>query len=335
MKILKRILIGVLVLVALVAVISFILPTDYTVERTVIINAPAKVVEKQVKYYESFKEWNPFADADTAMLMTIEGKDGEVGAKYKWNGNDEVGSGEMEVTAITESRVDQKLHFISPFEGFGTAWYEWSKGDEGVTLTWGMKSSMSRPMNVIGLFMDMDEMIGSSYETGLGRVKERAEAMTTSTNFRGFDVKEIEMAPRTYIAVKDTVKFDKMKDFYEKSFGAVMSAMAKKKVQATGPTSAVFFVWDEANAQALMAAGVPAKEGSKIDSFESISASGKALQIAYFGSYEGSANAHWAMDDYMTSRGVESSLVIEEYVTNPMSEKDTTKWLTNIYYILK
>ena len=27
--------------------------------------------------------------------------------------------------------------------------------------------------------------------------------------------------------------------------------------------------------------------------------------------------------------------VIEEYVTDPMSEKDTTKWLTNIYYMIR
>jgi len=336
MKILKRILIGVLVLVVLVAVISFILPTDYTVERTVTINAPAKVIEKQVKYYESFKEWNPFADADTAMQSSIEGKDGEVGSKYKWNGNDQVGSGEMVITAVAENRIDQSLHFISPFEGFGSSWYEWKKAEEGgVSLTWGMKSSMPRPMNVMGLFMDMDEMIGATYETGLGRVKEKAEAATKQTNFRGFDIKEIEMSPRVYIAVKDTVKFDKMQEFYANSFGSVMGAMAKKKIQPVGAPSGVFFVWDEANAQAVMAAGAPAKEGSKIDGFENIPASGKALQIAYYGAYEGSANAHWAMDDYMSSRGVESTLVIEEYVTDPMAEKDTAKWLTNIYYVLK
>jgi effector-binding domain-containing protein len=335
MKILRRILMVVVVLVVLIAVISFILPTEYTVVRTISIKAPATVVEKQVKYYESFKEWNPFADADTAMATTIEGKDGELGAVYKWNGNDEVGSGEMEVTAISENRIDQKLHFISPFEGFGAAWYEWSNANDSTSLTWGMKSEMKRPMNIMSLFMDMDEMIGTSYETGLGRVKERAEAMTTATNFRGFDVKEIEMSPRVYIAVKDTVKFQDMEAFYAKSFGAVMGAMAKKKIQVAGPTSAVFFVWDEANAQAVMAAGAPAKDGSKIDGFESIPAGGKALQIAYYGAYAGSANAHWAMDDYITSRGVESGLVIEEYVTNPMTEKDTAKWLTNIYYILK
>lgn len=326
----------VLVLVVLIAVISFVLPTDYQVVRTVSIKAPAKAVEKQVKYYESFKVWNPFLDADTTATVTIEGTDGEIGAKYKWNSaNDQVGSGEMEITSASDNKVEHSLLFIAPFEGKGNSWYEWASANDSVTLTWGMKSSMPRPMNIMGLFMDMDEMIGSTYETGLARVKERAEKMATQTNFRGFEVKEIEMSPRVYVVKKDTVKFEAMQGFFAENFGAVFGAMGKKKIQALGAPSGLFFIWDEANGQAYMAAGAPAPEGTMIDGFESIPVSGKTLLIEYYGSYEGSANAHYAMDDYMTSRGVESSLVIEEYITDPMIEKDTAKWLTNVFYILK
>jgi hypothetical protein len=37
----------------------------------------------------------------------------------------------------------------------------------------------------------------------------------------------------------------------------------------------------------------------------------------------------------MKSKGLTNGPVIEEYVTDPMNEADTTKWLTNIYYTLK
>ena len=57
--------------------------------------------------------------------------------------------------------------------------------------------------------------------------------------------------------------------------------------------------------------------------------------IEYFGSYEKSANAHYAMDAYMKEKGVIQSFVLEEYITDPMTEKDTAKWQTNIFYFVK
>jgi effector-binding domain-containing protein len=47
------------------------------------------------------------------------------------------------------------------------------------------------------------------------------------------------------------------------------------------------------------------------------------------------ANAHGAMADYMKEKGLEHSVVIEEYLSDPGSEKDSTKWLTNIFYVIK
>jgi hypothetical protein len=37
----------------------------------------------------------------------------------------------------------------------------------------------------------------------------------------------------------------------------------------------------------------------------------------------------------MKEKGVEHDIVIEEYVTDPRIEKDTARWLTNIFYVLK
>jgi effector-binding domain-containing protein len=62
------------------------------------------------------------------------------------------------------------------------------------------------------------------------------------------------------------------------------------------------------------------------------------LKIAYYGAYDGSMNmpAHEAIDAYIKEKGLTHyGNVIEEYVTDPMAEKDTTKWLTNIYYMVK
>jgi len=60
------------------------------------------------------------------------------------------------------------------------------------------------------------------------------------------------------------------------------------------------------------------------------------LEIDYHGAYDKVGTAYAAFDDYMAEKGMKSgSLAIEEYVTSPMAEKDTTKWLTKIYYYVQ
>jgi effector-binding domain-containing protein len=44
---------------------------------------------------------------------------------------------------------------------------------------------------------------------------------------------------------------------------------------------------------------------------------------------------HMGMDEYMKEKSLTQTLVLEEYVTDPMTEKDTAKWQTNIYYLVK
>jgi effector-binding domain-containing protein len=54
------------------------------------------------------------------------------------------------------------------------------------------------------------------------------------------------------------------------------------------------------------------------------------------GGYSGIGKAHEAMDAYMASNKLEQKApVIEEYITDPGSEPDSSKWLTKIMYLIK
>jgi effector-binding domain-containing protein len=63
---------------------------------------------------------------------------------------------------------------------------------------------------------------------------------------------------------------------------------------------------------------------------------GKALVIDYYGSYEGIGGAHMAMDEYVKSNNLkQKSPVLEQYITDPETEPDTSKWLTKVIYLLE
>lgn len=46
----------------------------------------------------------------------------------------------------------------------------------GVTkVTWGFESKMNYPMNIMKLFMNMNEMVGKDFSTGLANLKNLLE----------------------------------------------------------------------------------------------------------------------------------------------------------------
>ena len=85
-----------------------------------------------------------------------------------------------------------------------------------------------------------------------------------------------------------------------------------------------------------MAAAIPVKEALALKNYISLDIpSKKAIQIDYFGDYAGTAEAHSAMDDFLLDHGLFKEVpVIEEYVTDPSTESDPSKWLTKVTYYL-
>jgi effector-binding domain-containing protein len=114
--------------------------------------------------------------------------------------------------------------------------------------------------------------------------------------------------------------------------------MGKMSIKAAGAPSGIFYKYDEKEMKADMAAAIPVADAkANVKGYQLIEIpAGKALQIAYYGAYEKSGDAHMAIDKYMKEKNLTMNThVIEEYVTDPMHEPDTSKWLTNIYYMVK
>lgn len=124
-----------------------------------------------------------------------------------------------------------------------------------------------------------------------------------------------------------------MDSYYKETFSMVGDKAADK---ITGPASALFYQWDENNMQADMAPVFPVNSADGISGLEKFDIpAGKAYMIEYHGGYSGSAAAHEALGKHLDDNKKELSVVIEEYIVNDHTEKDSTKWITNIYYLQK
>lgn len=338
MKFLKILLIIVGILVAAFFIAALIIPKDYAVERTVQIKASHDVVFSQTSDLEALYAWSPWAKKDTAMEYYFEGEAGVVGQKYFWKGNEEVGEGHQEIISISENLIESKLVFLTPMEAIGMSNIKLEDGEDGmISVTWGYYDTTSFPSNVFNLMMDA--MMGADFQQGLNELKEICENMPESPKtYRGFSIVELELEPKNYLMHRETVTFDKMQAFFATHFTATHAFLMEKSLEATTRPSAMYFMYDEENMQADLAAGIGInKDITELpEGYELINVESKALKIEYYGNYEGIGEAHLAMDDYIKENNLMyNDLVIEEYVSDPSAEVNPEKWLTNLYYLVK
>lgn len=172
--------------VAIVVVVAGILiyaatrPDTFSVQRTETVKAPPEKVFALINDLRSWSLWSPYEKKDPAMKRTFSGAASGKGAIYEWDGDKNVGKGRMEITEATPpSKILIKLDFISPFEAHNTAEFtmEPAKGPGGdsTVVTWAMYGPAAFMTKLIGIFMNMDTMIGNDFAAGLASLKAAAE----------------------------------------------------------------------------------------------------------------------------------------------------------------
>ena len=173
---LKKIAIGVVVLVGAVLLYAATRPDYMRFERSANIGAPPENIQPFIADFHNWKAWSPYETRDPALQRTFSGAPNGQGAVYEWNGNSDVGQGRMEITESVPTKVAIKLDFIRPFEGHNIAEFTLQPNGESTTVRWAMHGPASYMGKLIGVFIDVEEMVGKDFETGLANLKSIAES---------------------------------------------------------------------------------------------------------------------------------------------------------------
>jgi hypothetical protein len=148
-------------------------PSDFKVERSATMRAPAPAAFAQVNDFQNWQAWSPWEKVDPALKRQFEGPKAGAGAVYAWQGNKDVGEGRM---TIMESRPGElvriKLEFFKPFAATNTAEFSFKPaGADTTAVTWSMAGQNNFLSKAICLFVDMDRMVGGMFEQGLTQMK--------------------------------------------------------------------------------------------------------------------------------------------------------------------
>ena len=168
----------VLAIAALLAVASTRPPT-FRIERSTRIAAPMLQVAEQIDDFRAWQKWSPWENIDPSLQRTFSGADAGVGAIYEWTGTGKAGAGRMEITEMRagpeRGLISIRLDFIKPFKARTTAEFLMTPTDAGTDLTWAMFGPSPLMSKVMGLFIDLDKMVGKDFEAGRAALKRNAE----------------------------------------------------------------------------------------------------------------------------------------------------------------
>jgi effector-binding domain-containing protein len=332
MKVLKIIL-GVLVgIIVLFAVWNAMLPSTYRVERSTTIYSESELIADQIATLKNWDNWSPWRDRDPNAEYSYGGIESGKGAGMSWKGNDSVGVGTLNISEVSENQISYTLAFKEPWESSSAGGFVFEAIGDSTKVTW--FDSGDLPFLFRWMGSGMDEMIGADFEMGLYKLKTYVESIPRKPQFQ---VEVSAAASIPYYGMVDSCTVDAISQTIGTLYGKLMESMTKNKVQPAGYPFVVYETWDGKSTRmraCLPVADNKVKMGKDIIADKSYE--GPVLKLVYYGAYEGTGDAHNAIDAYATENGIEIiGAPWEVYVTDPSNEPDTSKWVTEIYYPIK
>ena len=328
MKVLKVILIVLVVLFGAYCIWMATLPSEFEVKRDIDIEASPDQVYTVVSDFETWPEWSSWFQMDSAAVVTYgETKAGE-GASYTWSG-EIMGKGEQQITAATPG---ESMETAVTFEDMGTSYGHWkfNEIEGGTNVVWSFTGELPFLFRVMSY--GMETQVGGDFEKGLASLKTYVEANKKAD----IEVSETTVEALPYFSITKEIPMKELtSEFFGENYGKILAYLEEDAQNIKGAPFAIVHVWDEENETTKVEAAIPVeseKEGTD-EIVKGMSYAGPVVKTNYYGPYEGTGAAHVAIESYLKANNLSyAGSPWESYVTDPTTEPDTAKWLTEVYY---
>ncbi len=162
--------------IAAVLIYAATRPDSFRIERSTSIKAPPERIFPLLNSFHQWEIWSPWEKVDPEIKRTYGGTESGRGAIYAWQGNKNIGEGRMEIIeSMPNSRLVIKIDFFKPFEAHNTIEFTLEPQGETTKVTHAMFGRSPFISKVMGLFFNMERMVGPKFEEGLASLKVLAE----------------------------------------------------------------------------------------------------------------------------------------------------------------
>ncbi len=341
MRVLKTIIIIIVALLGLWLIISLFAPSKTDVERSTVIKASPETIYSYISHLKNMDDWGVWRKMDKDAKYEYTGEDGTVGFRESWDG-DTVMQGSMTITGLEPNKSMKSDLAFGDFMVSKVS-MDLAPVDGGTEVKWSLKNEIPFTWRAMMMFMGMGSSVEKDFDNGLASLKEITEALQEAADKENAAPKtEVQIGDRpaaTYVGIKSSPKLPmaEMDKFFMDNAPKLFEALGKANVQPMGPMCGLYFDWNEKEQTTSLMVCAPVAEGTKVKGLETEKMpAGKAYWVELKGPYSGMKPAHDAIGARIEADSMDyAGPVLEEYLVAPGQEKDSTKYVTNIIYLVK
>jgi effector-binding domain-containing protein len=330
MKTIKILGISILLLILVMGIISFFMPSKIEIEKSIVIKAMPEVVFEQVNDLHNWEKWSPWIEADTTMDIKYFGNEKGEGAGFEWKSeNPRIGNGIITVlSSVLNDSILCEIEFLKKDKA--TATFYFNKVEAGTRVNWSIKMNIG--VNPLKRLMRalIIKRISNDSEKGLRNLKRNIEstriidqALVETTQFPGF----------RFEGIRATAKPQEIRQKMSFFLSELREYIKTNNLKVIGSPFSIFFSFTVDKIDFLT--GIPTEDTGK-DSKTIISGkidSCKVATLDYYGPYSGIEKGYSVINKWIDDNKKKGSgEPFEIYITNRENEKDSTKWLTRIFF---
>ena len=172
-----NILIGLAILIVLLLIVIAMRPATFSVSRSATMAATPAAIFSQVNDFRKWENWSPWAKIDPDCKNTFGGPASGKGSKFAWDGNKNVGAGNMEIVeSAPNDHIRIRLEFSRPFASVNDTLFTFKPVGDKTNVTWTMSGKNNFMGKAFSLIMNCDKMVGPQFEKGLASMEAVAAA---------------------------------------------------------------------------------------------------------------------------------------------------------------
>jgi len=173
---LKKLLIGLIAIIAIVVSIGARQGKNFSVERHIDIRAAPDKIYPLLADLHQWRQWSPWENIDPNLQRVYAGAASGKGAVYDWRGAHRAGVARVAITdAAAPGKIDLTMAFAKPLASTSHGGFTLTPQAGGTRVTWRLQGPLGMRTRLITAFIGMDLLLGSELEKGLAGLKTAAE----------------------------------------------------------------------------------------------------------------------------------------------------------------
>jgi hypothetical protein len=184
---LKKILLGLVLLLAVLVGVAYLLPREITVTRSAQLASSPDVIFPLLETPAEWPKWSPWNKRDPNMKITYSGPPNGQGAKWAWTSESE-GDGEMVITQAVPSVI---VNFELTIVGMGppsTGGFRLAPNASGTVVEWSMTADMGNSPIGRWIGLMMPKWLAKDFDDGLASLNEYAKTRPPGEHIMGVEI---------------------------------------------------------------------------------------------------------------------------------------------------